>query len=130
MNLHDFITAHRHDIVIALVSIVATILIILLVIGKNKLKWLAKEFSKMYSANEISYFSKKRIESGIAFVIAEGGAIFWLIHKYNDMTTTDFVLWASIQLTIAGWMVSQIQKEKVANENEGGSNTNKEQPKI
>jgi hypothetical protein len=77
----------------------------------DKVKWGIKELIKIYSS-EKSYFSKKRVESGIGFIIAEWGMIFFLINKYDIMSTTDFAIWASIQFFVAGYMVNQIQKEK------------------
>lgn len=81
-------------------------------IGEN-IQWFFTEIMKIYS-NEPSYFSKKRIESGIGFIIAEWGMIFFLLKKYETMSTTDFAIWASIQFVVAGYMINQIQKEKAA----------------
>lgn len=111
MNLQDFILDYKSELISAGIASVITAVIILLVIGRKKIKWLAWEFLKIYSG-EKSFFSKKRVESSIAFAIAEHGALFWIAKKYDVMTTTDFVLWAGIQLTIAGWYVNSIQAEK------------------
>jgi len=78
--------------------------------------WFFKELMKIYS-NEPSYFSKKRVESGIGFVIAEWGMIYFILQKIDNMTVTDFAIWASIQFVVAGYMVNQIQKEKAAETN-------------
>lgn len=77
----------------------------------KSIKWFFKELIKIYST-EPSYFSKKRVESGIGFVIAEWGMIYFILQKIDNMTTTDFAIWASIQFVVAGYMVNQIQKEK------------------
>lgn len=77
------------------------------------IKWFFTEIMNMYSSKP-SFFSKKRVESGIAFFIAEWGMIHWLVNKYPDMTTSDFGIWAAIQLASAGYIVTQIQKEKAA----------------
>ena len=77
----------------------------------NKIKWLIKELIKIYS-NEESYFSKKRLESGCAFFIAEWGAIFFLLNKYEVMSGSDFGIWIGIQMAVAGYIINQIQKEK------------------
>lgn len=77
----------------------------------NNIKWFFTEIMKIYS-NDPSYFSKKRIESGVGFIIAEWGMIFFLLKKYETMSTTDFAIWASMQFFVAGYMVNQIQKEK------------------
>jgi hypothetical protein len=68
----------------------------------------------MYSGKK-SYFSKKRIESGIAFVIAQWGMIFFLLEKHSTLSMGEFVLWATVEFAVAGWMVTKIQKEKSTN---------------
>jgi len=78
----------------------------------------------MYSTKP-SFFSKKRIESGIAFIIAEWGMVFYILKKYPDLTMTDIIMWSSIQFTISGYILHQIQKEK---KNEGTTTENEEDP--
>ena len=78
----------------------------------------------MYSTKP-SFFSKKRIESGIAFIIAEWGMVFYILKKYPDLTMTDIIMWSSIQFTISGYILHQIQKEK---KNEGDPTENEEDP--
>ncbi len=80
--------------------------------GWTNIKLAITELIYMYSSKN-SFFSKKRIESGIAFGIAEWGMIFYLLRKIETMDTTDLILWATIQFGIAGYYVKQIQKEKV-----------------
>ena len=133
-NLIDYLGTHLHSVPFAFIAgVILTLILIFLIVGVKRLIWLSKELVKMYSANDKSYFSKKRLESGVAFVIAEHGAIFWLANKYSTMSTTDFCMWAGIQLTIAGWMIGKIQQEKKLNggdDNGNGDNGNgdKEQP--
>ena len=78
----------------------------------SKVKWGFGELLKMYSSSEKSFFSKKRVESGVAFVIAQWGMIFFLLNRINTMSTTDIVLWTGVEFSISGWMIHQIQKEK------------------
>ena len=73
--------------------------------------WFIKEIFKIYSSQS-SYFSKKRIESGIAFVIAEWGMIYYMISKIDTLSSVELFTWASIQFCAAGYIISQIQKEK------------------
>jgi hypothetical protein len=80
-------------------------------LGWTNIKWFLREMVLIYSSKS-SFFSKKRMESGIGFVIAEWGMIFFLLKKYDVMSTADFGIWASIQFVVAGYMVNQIQKEK------------------
>ncbi len=80
----------------------------------NKIEWLIKELLKVLSA-ENSYFSKKRIESAIAFIVGQSGMIYFLTMHINSMSTTDIAMWAGIEFFIAGYVINQIQKEKKEN---------------
>jgi hypothetical protein len=79
--------------------------------GWTNIKWLIKELINLYS-NVNSYFSKKRIESGIAFFIGQFGMVYFLLINIDKLTTSDIALWAGIEFAIAGYIVNQIQKEK------------------
>ena len=79
--------------------------------GWENIKWVISELGKMYSSKP-SFFSKKRIESGIAFVIAQWGMIFFLLEKHSDMSITDLVMWTGVEFAVSGYMIHQIQKEK------------------
>jgi len=83
--------------------------------GWDNIKWAFRELLNIYS-NKNSYFSKKRIESGIGFIIAEWGMIYFLVKKLPTMTTSDFAIWAAMQFVVAGYMINQIQKEKKSNQ--------------
>lgn len=86
--------------------------------GWTNIKWFIRELVKMYS-DEPSYFSKKRIESGIAFLVFIAGAVFFLIKNYEKMTASDFAIWATPVCLISGYVISQIQKEKISDDNGG-----------
>ena len=77
----------------------------------NGLKWLKTEILNMYSS-KTSFFSKKRVESGIAFLIGQWGMVFFLLEKHSNMTTSDLAIWAGIEFAVSGYMLNQIQKEK------------------
>lgn len=79
--------------------------------GWENLKFIVAELVKMYS-NKPSFFSKKRIESGIAFIIAQWGMIFFLVKKYDGLSISDFLFWAGVEFTVSGYILNQIQKEK------------------
>lgn len=79
--------------------------------GWLNIKWLIKELIKLYSV-EISYFSKKRVESGVAFLVGQFGMIYFLMVNIDKLDSTDIAIWASIEFAISGYIVSQIQKEK------------------
>ena len=78
-------------------------------------KWLKTEILNMYSSKP-SFFSKKRVESGIAFLIGQWGMVFFLLEKHSNMTASDLAIWAGIEFAISGYMLNQIQKEKKAAE--------------
>lgn len=79
--------------------------------GLKNIKWVIKEIGKLYSVEE-SYFSKKRVESGISFVVGQWGMIYFLIENINELSTSDMVLWSGVEFAIAGYMIREIQKEK------------------
>jgi len=79
--------------------------------GWSNLKWWITELIKIYSSQD-SYFSKKRIESGVAFLIAQWGMIFFLIEKHSTLTMGEFLLWAAAEFAVSGYIINQIQKEK------------------
>jgi hypothetical protein len=83
----------------------------------SKIKWFFNEIIKMYSTED-SYFSKKRVESGIAFLIAQFGMIFFLVKKLDTMDVYELSIWAGMEFLIAGYTVTQIQKEKKDNKEE------------
>lgn len=80
-------------------------------LGWTNIKWLIKELINLYS-NSSSFFSKKRIESGIAFIVGQWGMIYFLIINIDKLTTSDIALWGGVEFAIAGYIVNQIQKEK------------------
>jgi hypothetical protein len=84
--------------------------------GWFNIKFLIKELVKLYS-NEPSYFSKKRVESGIAFIVGQWGMIYFLVQNIDKLTTSDIALWAGVEFAIAGYIINQIQKEKKVEDN-------------
>jgi hypothetical protein len=85
--------------------------------GWLNIKFLIKELIKLYS-NEPSYFSKKRVESGIAFIVGQWGMIYFLTQNIDKLTTSDIALWAGVEFAIAGYIINQIQKEKKVEDNQ------------
>ena len=77
----------------------------------KNVKWFFTEVMKIYSA-EPSYFSNKRIESGVAFAIAQSGMIYYLYEHHAKLTMGEFLLWASVEFAVAGYIVNKIQSEK------------------
>lgn len=91
--------------------------------GWTNIKWFITEIMNIYS-NKESYFSKKRIESGVAFVIAQWGMIFFLLEKHSTLTMGEFLLWAGAEFAVSGYIINKIQKEKI----ESTTITNEEKP--
>lgn len=81
----------------------------------SKIKWFISEVGKIYS-NEKSFFSKKRIESGVAFMIGQWGMVYFLVNNITTMTTSDIAIWSGVQFALAGYMINQIQREKKTEE--------------
>lgn len=79
--------------------------------GWNNTKWFIREIGKIYSSQP-SYFSKKRIESGFSFIVGQIGMIMFLMFKYQDLSMYDFILWASLEFAVGGYVTWQIQRQK------------------
>ena len=79
--------------------------------GWGNIKWGIKQLISIYSSGP-SFFSKKRIESGIAFIIAQWGMIFFLLEKHSTLTMGEFLLWAAAEFAVSGYIINKIQKEK------------------
>lgn len=84
--------------------------------GWENIRWFITEVGKIYSGKS-GFFSKKRIESGVAFIIGQWGMIYFLLANNNEMSAADIAIWAGIEFAMAGYMVQQIQREKIT-ENE------------
>lgn len=82
----------------------------------NRFEWLLKELVNIGSEKK-SFFSKKRIESGIAFLVAQWGMIYFLYENHSKLSATDIVMWAAAEFAVAGYMINHIQKEKKPNSN-------------
>lgn len=73
--------------------------------------WFFTELMNLWS-DKPSHFSKKRVESSIAFIIAQAGMIWYLVTHMATMDIYDFLMWAGAEFLIAGYTISQIQREK------------------
>ncbi len=81
--------------------------------GWENIKWFCREIMNVYSSKD-SYFSKKRLESGAAFVVAQWGMIFFLLEKHSTLTMGEFLLWAAAEFAVSGYIINKIQKEKAS----------------
>lgn len=79
--------------------------------GWSNFKWLITELLNIYSSKP-SFFSKKRIESGIAFIIAQWGMVYFLIGHYDEISMGEMLLWASAEFAVSGYIINKIQSEK------------------
>lgn len=80
-------------------------------IGWTNIKWIIKEFIAMYS-NKKSYFSKKRIESAMAFLGGMGLILLHAHYKRDTITNSEILADAALLFAIAGYTIKQIQNEK------------------
>lgn len=79
--------------------------------GFKNISFVVKELVKIYS-NEKSFFMKKRIESGVAFVVAQWGMIHWLLLNVEKLDIYAICLWAGLEFTVCGYVISKIEQEK------------------
>ena len=94
--------------------------------GWTNVKWIFTEFMNIYSTKK-SFFSKKRVESGIAFIIAQWGMIFFLLEKHSSLSMGEFLLWAAAEFAVSGYIINKIQKEKAVNDQITDSVTQEEE---
>lgn len=93
--------------------------------GWQNIKFCITELIKIFSAGA-SFFSKKRIESGVAFAMGQFGMLYYLLYASKDLGTMDIMGWAAVEFGIAGYIVHQIQKQKVVDNsinNQSGDDT-------
>jgi len=79
--------------------------------GWTNIKWFITELVNLYTGKP-SYFSKKRIESSLAFL---GGYWIVLYHAWScreTITNSEIIADATLLFVIAGYTVRQIQSEK------------------
>ena len=79
--------------------------------GWTNIKWFIKEIGNLFSSKP-SYFSKKRMESGIAFIIAQIGMLYFLFKNIGTMDTWDICFWAATEFAVSGYIITHIQREK------------------
>lgn len=84
---------------------------------RENINWFWREVGLMYSTKP-SFFSKKRIESGLAFIIAQWGMIFYFLEHHATMDMTSMLMWTGTEFAISGYMLNHIQKEKKNEVNE------------
>lgn len=77
--------------------------------------WFFTELINLWS-DKPSYFSKKRVESSIAFIIAQVGMITYFAERHHKMDIYEFLMWAGAEFLIAGYTINQIQREKKNND--------------
>ena len=85
--------------------------------GWANTKKVLTEFARIYSSKK-SLFSKKRIESGTAFIVAQWGMVFFLLENHAKLTSSDMAIWAGVEFAVAGYIINHIQKEKNGNQSE------------
>ena len=93
--------------------------------GWENFKWFFREVGKIYSY-ETSYFSKKRIESGIAFISGIGVMLCYLYFHRNVITNSEMLADISILFIISGYQIAKIEQEKKEIRNETKTETKTE----
>lgn len=73
--------------------------------------WFFTEMLNLWS-DKPSYFSKKRVESSLSFIVAQIGMITYFIYHFHEMDMYTLLMWAGAEFLIAGYSIAQIQREK------------------
>lgn len=130
MTLKDFLIEHKPEIICLFVGAVIATFFYIVVIGRKKAKWFVCEIVKMYSAKETSYFSKKRAEGGVSFLVLQWGMMFALkrLVMVPSFDMFQMLAWATVEAFMCGYYLNNIQKEKKMNLEAGKEkeNTNTE----
>lgn len=84
----------------------------MLFFGWTNIKWFLREVNKIYSESEKSFFSKKRIESGVAFILGQWGMVHWLVMNVDKIDVYAVCLWAGLEFTVCGYVLNKIEKLK------------------
>ena len=77
----------------------------------KNIKWFFTELLYLWS-DKPSFFSKKRVESSLAFIIAQLGMITYFVYHNHTMDMSSLLMWAGAEFLVAGYTINQIQKEK------------------
>jgi hypothetical protein len=120
MNLPELLYENKNEIISFFAGAIVATIIVVFVIERNNLRWGIKELIKLYSG-EPSYFSKKRIESGVAFSFAFWMTVYYLRRNIDGMDIWSFGYVLTVWLFIAGYTVQQIQREKGINVGASGA---------
>ena len=83
-------------------------------LGYTNIKFLIKEFIKLYSSQP-SFFSKKRFESGMAFFAGIGIMLCYIWSHRHSMINYEMLADVTILFGVAGYSVKKIQEEKLNN---------------
>ena len=78
--------------------------------------WLIKELMKMYS-EQPSFFSKKRVESGIAFFSGITVDLLFIWSRRHSISSAELLFHVGLLFGIAGYNVKKIQDEKSVDTN-------------
>ena len=80
--------------------------------GWDNWKFLITELIKIYSSKD-SYFSKKRIESSIAFFTGIGIVACYVWSHRHTLQNSEMIADVSILFLIAGYQIAQTQRDKI-----------------
>lgn len=96
--------------------------------GWENIKWFIRNLRATFS-NEPSYFSRKRIESFMLFVLAFCTALFYIAHNIEKMDYLEMLAIIGALFVYAGYTMQVIQSEKKRIANEVKTDTNPDNAK-
>lgn len=83
--------------------------------GWDNIKWFLKEIMNMYSSSTVSYFSKKRFESSIAFLSGVGAMLLYIYTHRHVLQNSEILADCGLLLGSSMWQVNKLQQEKKLN---------------
>lgn len=72
--------------------------------------------------NKPSFFSSKRYERFVMFVIAMWLVIGYVLRKWNDLTVDNVLMIGGFLLGFGAWNAVQLRKDKIAESNDPNKN--------
>lgn len=91
--------------------------------GWENFKWFCREWMKMYSGNQHSFFSHKRVQTGTAFslfIVGWGRVLVYLLSQPHT-TILEFVEWSVPLLLICGYTLNKTEEAKTKKIQENGT---------
>ena len=90
-------------------------------LGWTNIKWFTRELVATMS-DQPSYFSKKRVQEWMLFLLAWVASLIWFIYHFKGMEIGTLLAFTGALFVYAGYQKYSIQKEKKDNKEKKDGN--------